>query len=102
MAVTLTLNELAVQLRYSVSDSVPPPHHYVVDLRDWLAAATEWVERRAPLAPEDTMNRAVTQICGYWSQSPVAPPQRFGYNAWLNSGAAALLAPWIKRRAQAI
>ena len=60
MAVTLTLNELAVQLRYSVSDTVPPPHAYIVDLRDWLAAATEWVERRAPNAPEDVMNRAVT------------------------------------------
>ena len=102
MAVTLTLNELAVQLGYSVSDSVPPLQAYVVDLRAYLAAATEWVERRAPLAPEDTMNRAVTQIAGYWSQSPLAPAQRFGYNAWLHSGAAALLGPWIKRRAQAI
>ena len=56
MAVTLTLNELAVQLGYSISDSVPPAQPYVVDLRDWLAAATEWVERRAPLAPSDTQN----------------------------------------------
>ena len=102
MAVTLTLNELAVQLRYSVSDTVPPPSAYAVDLRDWLAAATEWVERRAPLAPTDAQNRAVTQICGYWSQSPPAPPQRFGYNAWLHSGAAQLLAPFIERRAQAV
>ena len=102
MSVTLTLNELAVQLGYSVSDTVPPPHAYVTDLIDWLAAATEWVERRAPLAPEDTQNRAVTQICGYWSQSPVAPPQRFGFNAWLHSGAAQILGPYISRRAQAI
>ena len=102
MSVTLTLNELAVQLGYSVSDTVPPPHAYVVDLLDWLAAATEWVERRAPNAPENTQNRAVTQIAGYWSQAPLAPPQRFGYNAWLHSGAAALLAPYISRRAQAI
>ena len=102
MAVTLTLNELAVQLRYSVSDTVPPPHAYIVDLLDWLAGATEWVERRAPLAPEDTQNRAVTQIVGYWKDAPRAAPQRFGYNAWLHSGAAALLAPYIERRAQAV
>ena len=102
MAVTLTLNELAVQLGYSISDSVPPAQPYVVDLRDWLAAATEWVERRAPLAPSDTQNQAVTRICGYWRESPQAPPQRFGFNAWLHSGAAQLLGPWISRRAQAI
>ena len=102
MAVTLTLNELAVQLGYSISDSVPPAAPYVVDLRDWLAAATELVERRAPLAPEDAMNQAVTRICGYWAQSPQAAPQRFGYSAWLHSGAGALLGPFIKRRAQAI
>ena len=102
MAVTLTLNELAVQLRYSVSDTVPPPHAYIVDLRDWLAAATEWVECRAPNAPEDVMNRAVTQIAGYWNDAPQAGPARFGYNAWLHSGAAALLAPYIERRAQAV
>ena len=102
MAVTLTLNELAVQVGYSVSDSVPPKHAYVVDLRDWLAAATEWVERRAPLAPSDSQNAAVTQIVGYWKDAPTAPPQRFGVNAWLHSGAAQILAPYIERRAQAI
>ena len=102
MAVTLTLNELAVQVGYSVSDTVPPPHHYVTSLRDWLASDTEWVERRAPNAPEDVMNRAVTQIVGYWSQAPTAAAQRFGYNAWLHSGAAQILAPFIERRAEAI
>ena len=102
MAVTLTLNELAVQLGYSISDSVPPAAPYVVDLRDWLAAATELVERRAPLAPEDTQNQAVTRIAGYWRDAPLAAPQRFGYNAWLHSGAAQLLGPFIERRAEAI
>ena len=102
MAVTLTLNELAVQVGYSVSASVPPKHAYVVDLLGWLASATEMVERRAPLAPTDTQNAAVTQLVGYWKDAPWAPPQRFGFNAWLFSGAAQLLAPFIERRAQAI
>ena len=102
MAVTLTLNELAVQIGYSISDSVPPRQPYVVDLRDWLASATEMVERRAPNAPADTQNAAVTRLVGYWKEAPLAPPQRFGFNAFLHSGAAQLLGPWIARRAQAI
>ena len=102
MAVTITLNELAVELGYSVSDSVPPHHAYAVILLDLLAAATEWVERRAPLAPSDTQNMAVSLIAGYWAQTPRSNPQRFGYNAWLHSGAGALLGPFIERRAQAV
>ena len=102
MAVTLTLNELAVQVGYSVSPSVPPNHAYVTDLLSWLASATEMVERRAPLAPTDTQNAAVTRLVGYWRDAPFAPPQRFGFNAWLHSGAAQLLGPFIERRAQAI
>ena len=102
MAVTLTLNELAVHLGFSVSDTVPPHHAYAVMLIDGLAAATEWVERRAPLAPSDSQNMAVTQIVAYWFESPRAAPQRFGYNAWLHSGAAQILGPFIERRAQAV
>ena len=48
MAVTLTLNELAVEMGYSISTSVPPNHAYVTDLLSWLASATEMVERRDP------------------------------------------------------
>ena len=102
MAVTLTLNELAVHVGYSVSDSVPPPAPYIVPLIDALRSASELVERRAPLAPTDSQNEAVAQIVGYRFQSPRAAPQRFGYNAWLHSGAAQILAPFIERRAEAI
>ena len=102
MAVTITLNELAVELGYSVSDTVPPAHTHAVVLLDLLAAATEMVERRAPLAPSDTQNMAVSLIAGYWNQAPRSNPQRFGYNAWRNSGASEILGPFIERRAQAI
>ena len=67
-----------------------------------LAAATSMVERRAPEAPDNAQNLAVVQIVGYWLQSPEAPAQRFGHNAWLHSGAAQVLAAFIERRAQAI
>ena len=102
MAVTLTLNQLAVQLRYTTDVSIPPAHTYLVDLNIWLEAATEWVERRAPLAPTNTQNEAVGLIAGYWSEAPQASPARFGYNAWQHSGAAQLLAPFIDRRAEAV
>ena len=102
MAVTLTPQELAAHLGLVTSDTQPIPGPYVTTVVDTLQAATELVERRAPLAPTDSQNMAVAMIAGYWWQSPRAPAQRFGQNAWLHSGAGALLAAFIKRRAQAV
>ena len=103
MSVTLTLGALANQVRVSVTeDAADIPAGYVAVLTQDLAAATSMVERRAPLAPDNAQNKAVVQIVGYWLESPPSNPQRFGYNAWLQSGAAQLLGPFIERRAQAV
>ena len=103
MAVTLTLGRLANQVRVSSTDATSDvPDAYVAVLTSDLAAATALVEARAPLAPDDSQNKAVVQIVGYWLDAPPAAPQRFGHNAWLFSGAAQILAPYIERRAQAI
>ena len=103
MAVTLTLGQLANQVRYSVTDATSDvPDFYASGLTADLAAATALVEARAPLAPDDQQNVAVTRLVGYWMDAPPAGPQRFGHNAWLQSGAAQILAPWIERRAEAI
>ena len=103
MAVTITIGRLANQVRVSVTpDTSDVPGHYVAVLTSNLAAATALVEARAPLAPEDSQNKAVVQIVGYWLDAPPSTAQRFGYNAWLFSGAAQILAPYIERRAQAI
>ena len=102
MAVTLTHQELAAHLRIISSDTQPIPGPYVVIVVDSLQAATELVEHRAPLAPTDSQNAAVVLICGYWFEAPRAAPQRFGYSAWLHSGCAAVLAPFIERRAEAV
>ena len=57
---------------------------------DSLQAATELVERRAPLAPTDSQNRAVTLICGYWFESPRAAAQTVRFRRLgLHSGAGA-------------
>ena len=103
MSVTLTLGQLANRVRVSVTAStsdVPP--YYASILTPNLAAATALVEARAPDAPDDAQNKAVVQIVGYWLESPPSAPQRFGFNAWLHSGAAQVLGPYIERRAEAI
>ena len=103
MAVTITLGHLANQVRVIVTnDTSAIPSNYLSILTSGLAVATALVEHRAPLAPEDSQNRAVVQIVGYWLNAPDAVPQRFGYNAWQNSGAAQILAPYIERRAEAV
>ena len=102
MAVTLTIQRLALHLRITTSESQPVPDSYVTILVDSLAAATELVERRAPDAPTDSQNMAVGRICAYWFQAPEAAPARFSFHAWQNSGAAEILAPYIDRRAEAV
>ena len=103
MSVTLTLGDLANQIRISTTTATSDiPTSYIAILTQDLAAATEMVERRAPLAPDNSHNKACVQIIGYWFQGPQAAPQRYGYNAWLHSGAAQILAPFISRRAQAV
>ena len=103
MSVTLTIGQLANQVRASVtaSESDVRPYYRSILLPN-LAAATKLIERRAPDAPDDAQNKAVVQIVGYWLDSPPSAPQRFGFNAWLHSGAAQILAPWIERRAEAV
>ena len=100
MAVTISIAQLSQAVRLSVTGSPDPP--YLAILTRNLAVATELVEARAPLAPEDSQNKAVVQLVGYWLDAPPAAPGRFGYNAWQNSGAAQVLAPFIERRAQAV
>ena len=103
MPVTLTLGQLANQVRVSTTPSITDVlPFYATILIDLLAAATALVEARAPEAPTDSQNYAVVRICAYWFQGPEDAPARFGFNAWQNSGAAQILAPFIDRRAEAV
>ena len=103
MAVTISLGRLANETRVSQTISTSDvPIYYAAILTNSLAAATALVLARAPLAPDESHNKAVVQIVGYWLEAPQAAAQRFGYNAWLQSGAAQILAPFIQRRAQAV
>ena len=102
MSVTLTTRALALHLRIITRAAGLIPDEYTLILTDSLAVATTMVERRAPEAPTETQNMAVARICAYWFNAPEALPARFGYNAWQNSGAAQILAPFIERRAEAV
>ena len=103
MPVTITLGHLANGVAISVTTNDSDiPIWYVAGLTSDLAAATALVEHRAPLAPDTQQNKAVVQIVAYWLNAADASPQRFGYNAWQNSGAAQILAPFIDRRAEAV
>ena len=101
MAVTLTLRELGHHLR--ITDGLHAvPEYYMAILTDLLEAGTSLVEKRAPDAPTDSQNMGVARVCAYWFQGPEDAPVRYGYNAWQNSGAAQILAPFIDRRAEAV
>ena len=103
MSVTITIGSLANQTRVSVTPSTSDVSPYYAKILEAnLEAATILVESRAPNAPEASQNKAVVQIVAYWQDGAPSNPQRFGYNAWLHSGAAQILGPFIQRRAHAI
>ena len=92
MPVTITLNDLAVALRVSVSPSQPPPAPYKSILEALLKTATEAVTVYATEAPEATANQAVVQMAGYLFDQPAVT--RKPSEAFIFSGARALLASW--------
>ena len=101
MAVTLTVQELAVGLRIDASPTVPVEEPHLGLLTRSLAVATAYIERRAPTADSDTQNEAVVRICGWLYDSP-SSGNRTVQGAYLHSGAAGLLSPYVDRRAEAI
>ena len=79
-----------------------------------LAFARERVEKTAPLAPDPVCNEAVIRYAGYMAQSDYGTIRKETTgpftkewvtnhaNAWRNSGAAGILAPWATKRAGVI
>ena len=103
MAVTITAAALVVQIGRDLETATR-----------LLAFARERVEATAPLAPDPVCNEAVIRYAGYMAQSDYGGirketigPKETEYqmnhaNAWRNSGAAGILAPWAIKRAGAI
>lgn len=98
MAVTITVNQLAVETRVNTDSAVPPPEPWGTILTRQLAVATSAVEGYAPDAPEDVQNEAVVLIAGYSIESPHVslartPGATLG-NVFSLSGAKGILAPY--------
>ena len=61
------------------------------------------VEHYAPNAPVNVKDQAIIQATGYIHEAPAASPARTNFaNAFHNSGAASLLAPWREHSAGVI
>ena len=74
MAVTLTLGELANQVRISTTASTSDvPDEYNTILSTNLAAATALVESRAPAAPDEVAKQGRrADSWAYWLEAPPA------------------------------
>ena len=100
MAVTLA--DLAVDLRVITNpeDTIEPGQ--IVILTRLLAVAETLVSERASSAPDALKDSAVIQIASYLYDKPTAGAAGRFANSFVNSGAASLLANYIRRRAKAI
>ncbi len=103
MAVTITAEALEVQIGRDLETATR-----------LLEFAKQRVEKTAPLAPDPVANEAVIRYAGYMAESDYGAirreeigPMSNEYitnhaNAWRNSGAAGILAPWAIKRAGAV
>ena len=94
----LTLTQLAAALR--LGDGTTAPTEPVAGILTRLAGVADaFLELRADGAPEAIADEAKVRFAGYLYDAPTAGRRESYANAWINSGAAALVAPWIVRRA---
>ena len=89
MAVSLTVAQIAVQLRVIAAEADTLPAGQSAVLGRHLAAATAMVERYAPLAPVAIENEAAARLVGYLYDR--APHEGRGGNPMILSGAAHVL-----------
>ena len=100
MAVSVA--DLAVDLRITTNpaDTIEPGQ--IVILTRLLAVAETLVSERASSAPDTLKDSATIQIASYLYDKPTAGAAGRYANVFVNSGAASLLANYIRRRAKAI
>ena len=94
----LDLTQLAGALR--LGDGLTAPGEpYAGILNRLMGVAAALIDQQAPNAPEGVKDEATVRFVAYSFDSPTAAGGERYANAWRNSGAAALLAPWTPRRA---
>ena len=94
----LTLGQLAVHIRASADEaSVPAEVSTVLQaMKAWSDLA---IDRAAPNAPEAYQDMATIVLVGYVYDRPNSPRGSQYANALLNSGALAILKPYLRRTA---
>ena len=94
----LSVGEIAVHIRAAAdAASVPAEISLVIGaMKAWADLA---IERAAPNAPEQYKDMALILLAGYVYDRPNAPRGSQYSNALLNSGAANILKPFLRRTA---
>ena len=67
-----------------------------------MRTAKETVNREAPNAPQVLKDEACVRLCGYWYDQPNAHRGAAFANAFRNSGAQSILAPYRKQKARVV
>ena len=92
----VTLSDLAVAMRLS-ADGADLPQAQQNILTRLMGVADAHIELLAASAPESVKDEAAIRMAAYLYEAPAAG-RRDGYaNAFVNSGAAALLSYWTPR-----
>ena len=91
MPVSLTVGQLAVDMRLTVDETMIPAPYMAILARS-LETAKQHVESYAPMAPQETLDTATARMAGYIVDSPTYA--RMPSIAFRNSGCQSLLAPW--------
>ena len=95
----VTVNQLALALRLTADSTTDPDAAITEVLTRQLGVADAYVEVFAPTAPEAIKDEATIRFAGYLYDSPSSPAGNRYTAIFQNSGASALLSPWILRRA---
>ena len=91
------VEQLAIGLRLS-ADGAGLTDAQTAILTRLLAVGEAFVGLRASAAPQAVQDEAVVSFASYLYDRPKAAAERRYANAWVNSGAAALVARWVVQR----
>ena len=92
MPLTITIGELSAAVRITTDPTTGPQEPYLTELARHLAVAEAQIDLYAEDAPEAVKNEAAVRFVGYLVDAP--PTSRSPQNAFILSGARALLSSW--------
>ena len=93
----IDVEQLAIGLRLS-ADGAGLTDAQTAILTRLLGVSEAFVELRASAAPQATKDEAVVSMASYMYDRPKAAAERRYADAWANSGAAFIVAPWVVQR----